>query len=90
MNQVLHYIGSFHLKETDGKYKGWFALPWALQKELLISKKFLTLRMPQNFDGVYTLEIEGTTKDEDKNLTMKIAKKRIENSIAYLKKLGIE
>ncbi len=44
----------------------------------------------RGFDGVYTLEIEGTTKDEDKNLTMEIAKKRIENSIAYLKKLGIE
>jgi sugar phosphate isomerase/epimerase len=86
---VLDYIGSFHLKETDGKFKGWFFPPLGTPGGIVDFKKVFDIMDARGFDGIYTLEIEGTTKDEDKNLTLEIAKKRIENSIAHLTKLGV-
>ena len=65
MNQVLDHIGSFHLKETDGKYKGWFFPPLGTPKGIVDFKKVFEIMDARGFDGVYTLEIEGTTKDEE-------------------------
>lgn len=86
MEQVIDYIGSFHLKETNGQPKGWFFPPPGYPGGIIDFKKIFEIMDKKGFDGFYTLEIEGIRGEPP--LTMDTAKKRIEDALNHFKNIG--
>lgn len=84
MEKVLQYIGSFHLKQTNGVYRDWYFPALNDPKGIVDFQKIFSIMDAHNFEGIYTLEIEGTGHEQ--KLTVEQAKKRVADSIYHLKK----
>ncbi|MHA1730799.1 MAG: sugar phosphate isomerase/epimerase family protein [Promethearchaeota archaeon] len=83
LDAVIDYVASVHLKETDGKYHSW-CFP-ALGEGVVKFPEIIEKLNARGFHGPFTLEIEGV-KGED--LTLELAKRRVEDSVAYLRRIG--
>jgi len=86
MEKVADYIGSFHLKETNGIPKTWFFPALGAPGGIVDFGKVFEIMDKRKFDGIYTLEIEGVRGEPA--LTLESAKKRVEDSVAHLKKIN--
>ncbi len=80
LDLVLPYVGSVHLKETNGKFKTWF-FP-ALGEGIVNFPKVVEKLSGAGFHGPYTLEIEGVKGD---TLTIDLVKGRVKKSVEYMK-----
>jgi sugar phosphate isomerase/epimerase len=87
MEKVIPYIGSFHLKQTNGRYKDGYFPTFNDPKGIVDFKKIFSIMDSNGFDGIYTLEIEGT--GQEGKLTVDQAKKRVTDSINHLKMLNL-
>jgi sugar phosphate isomerase/epimerase len=88
MQEVIDYIGSFHLKESNGKPKDWFFPALGHPGGIVDFKRIFEIMDARSFDKYYTLEIEGIGSEDQKGLTLDLAKQRIIDSVNYLKKIG--
>nr|MDO8117703.1 sugar phosphate isomerase/epimerase [Candidatus Sigynarchaeota archaeon] len=80
LDLVLPYVGSVHLKDTNGKYKTWY-FP-ALGEGIVNFPKVVEKLSGVGFHGPYTMEIEGIKGD---NLTLDLVKTRVKNSVDYMR-----
>ena len=80
---VIDYVGSVHLKDTDGKYQSW-CFP-ALGEGVVKFPEIITKLNDHGFVGPWTMEIEGK---KGETLTMELAKKRVEDSVTYLRSIA--
>ena len=76
MERVKPYIGSLHIKQTNGQYKGWYFPPLNDPKGVVDFKKVFASMDQIGFTGLYTLEIEGIAGDIHK-ITLEGAKKQV-------------
>ena len=81
---IADYVSSVHLKDTNGEFETWH-FP-ALGEGIVDFQACLDLLKQSHFDGPFTLELEGI---EGETLTEDLACKRIEDSLAYLKQIGM-
>ena len=89
MEKVIDYIGSMHLKETNGKYKTWFFPALGAEGGIVDYKKIYDILDKAGFDGISTLEIEGTKKVPMKSLNMEQAKDVVAKSMEHLRSLDV-
>ncbi|MHA1792162.1 MAG: sugar phosphate isomerase/epimerase family protein [Promethearchaeota archaeon] len=80
LNHILNFVGSVHLKDTNGKYKSWY-FP-ALGEGIVDFPEVIKKLNSVQFKGPYTLEIEGC---EGESLTLEQTKDRIQKSVEYIK-----
>nr|MDO8115146.1 sugar phosphate isomerase/epimerase [Candidatus Sigynarchaeota archaeon] len=85
LEHIINYVGSVHLKDTDGKYHSWCfpALGKGIVKFPEILKRLNSASV--NFFGPFTMEIEGIRGE---TLTLELAKQRVEDSVKYLKSIA--
>jgi len=89
MKKVGNYIGSFHLKESNGKPKTWFFPELGHPEGIVDFKHVFDYMDSLGFDGYYTLEMEGTKKLPLNKLSMEQAKEGVKKSIEHLKSIGV-
>ncbi len=89
LKRVIDYIGSLHIKQTNGKYKTWHFPNLGADTGIVDFKEVFSIMDDHGFDGIYTLEMEGTKEKPLKSLNMKEAKKEVEASIQHLKNIGV-
>lgn len=85
MNKVIDYIGSMHLKDTDGGYKTW-CFP-TFGEGIVDFKKVFDLLNEKGYYGPFTMEIEGV---EGENLDEEQTCRRVADSVAYLRRIGCD
>lgn len=83
LDHVINYVGSVHLKDTDGKYKSW-CFP-ALGEGVVKFPEIIKKLNDHGFFGPWTMEIEGK---KGETLTLELAKKRVEDSVTYLRSIA--
>ncbi len=89
MQKVVDYIGSLHIKQTNGKFKTWHFPHLGADTGIVDFKKVFEVMDNVGFDGVYTLEMEGTKEKPLKSLSMAEAKKEVASSIQHLKDIDV-
>ncbi len=84
LRKIAKYVAAVHLKDSDGKYRGWHftALGRGVVK---FADSFKVLR-DAGFAGPYTLEIEGV---EGETKTERLVCDRVAESVGFLRGLGI-
>jgi sugar phosphate isomerase/epimerase len=87
MEKVADYIGSLHLKESNGIPKAWFFPALGSPGGIVDFAKVFEIMDKHKFDGIYTLELEGVKGEPA--LTLETAKKRVVDSVEYLKKINV-
>lgn len=83
LEPVLEFVGGVHLKDTDGGFHSWH-FP-ALGEGVVDFPAVFRLLDSVGYDGPYTLEVEGIEGEEK---TPDLARRRIADSVAYLRKIG--
>ena len=83
MKQVIDYIGSMHLKDTDGGYKTW-CFP-TFGEGIVDFKTVFDVLNDQGYHGPFTMEIEGV---EGEDLDEAQTCQRVADSVAYLRRIG--
>jgi inosose dehydratase len=83
MKKVINYIGSMHLKDTDGRYKTW-CFP-TFGEGIVDFKTVFDLLNDRGYNGPFTMEIEGV---EGENLDEAQTCQRVADSVAYLRRIG--
>jgi sugar phosphate isomerase/epimerase len=84
LRQVARYVAAVHLKDTNGGFKTWH-FP-ALGDGVVDFPSLFEVLEAVSYQGPLTLEIEGI---EGETLTEEIARTRVEQSLAYLDRLGL-
>ena len=85
LKKIIGYVGSMHLKETNGGYKTWF-FP-AFGKGIVDFKTVFKLLNDRGFHGPFTMEIEGCEGD---NLNEAETCERVAESVAHLRSIGCD
>ena len=85
MEKVIDYIGSMHLKDTDGAYKTW-CFPTFGQGIVDFKTVFDRLNA-HGFYGPFTMEIEGV---EGESLNEEETCRRVADSVAHLRSIGCD
>ena len=89
MEKVIKSIGSLHLKQSNGKPKTWFFPEFSDPEGIVDFKKVFDIMDAAGFQGIYTIEMEGTKKLPLNKLTMDQAKLNVKKTIDHLKQLGV-
>jgi sugar phosphate isomerase/epimerase len=89
MQKVVKYIGSMHLKESNGKPKTWFFPELGHPEGIVDFKKVFEVLDAAGFKGISTLELEGTKQKPLTKMSMDEAKMQVKKSADHLKALGI-
>mgnify|MGYP001170525510 CR=1 FL=1 len=84
LRQIARYVAAVHLKDTNGGFKTWH-FP-ALGDGVVDFPSLFEVLEAVSYQGPLTLEIEGI---EGETLTEEIARTRVEQSLAYLDRLGL-
>lgn len=85
MEKVIDYIGSMHLKDTDGQYKTWCFPTFG---EGVVDFKAVFDRLNSHgFYGPFTMEIEGV---EGESLNEEETCQRVAESVAHLRNIGCD
>ncbi|MEX2726482.1 MAG: sugar phosphate isomerase/epimerase family protein [Candidatus Sigynarchaeum springense] len=85
LDHLIKYVGSVHLKETDGKFHSW-CFPALGDKRGVVKFPVIVKKLNDaGFFGPWTMEIEGVKGEK---LTLELAKKRVADSVAYLRTIG--
>lgn len=84
MKKIAPWLGSVHLKDTNGKPNEWH-FP-ALGEGIVDFKKVFEVANKAGIYGPFTMELEGIYGEK---LDFEGYKKRVEDSFAYLKSLGV-
>lgn len=85
MEKVMDYIGSMHLKDTDGRYKTWCFPTFG---EGIVDFKTVFDRLnAHGFHGPFTMEIEGV---EGESLNEEETSRRVADSVAHLRSVGCD
>ncbi len=85
MEKVIDYIGSMHLKDTDGRYKTWCFPTFG---EGIVDFKAVFDRLnAYGFSGPFTMEIEGV---EGESLNEEETCRRVADSVAHLRNIGCD
>ncbi len=85
MEKVIDYIGSMHLKDTDGRYKTWCFPTFG---EGIVDFKTVFDRLnAHGFHGPFTMEIEGV---EGESLNEEETCRRVADSVAHLRSVGCD
>ncbi len=84
MKKIAPWLGSVHLKDTNGKPNEWH-FP-ALGEGIVDFKKVFKVANKAGIYGPFTMELEGIYGEK---MEFEGYKKRVENSFAYLKSLGV-
>lgn len=85
MKKVLPYIGSLHVKQTNGKNKEWYFPALDDDEGVVDFKEVFKIMDDAGFDGIYTIELEGTPDLPLKNMNEEQAKNIIKHSIDHLR-----
>ncbi len=85
MEKVIDYIGSMHLKDTDGRYKTW-CFP-AFGEGIVDFKAVFDRLNAHGFYGPFTMEIEGV---EGESLNEEETCRRVADSVAHLRSAGCD
>jgi sugar phosphate isomerase/epimerase len=83
LRKILSYVGSVHLKDTNGGYRAWH-FP-AFGKGIVDFKAIFGLLNGRGFYGPFTMEIEGV---EGENLNEEQTCQRVADSVAHLRRIG--
>ncbi len=85
LDHVIKYVGSVHLKETDGKFHSW-CFPALGDKRGVVKFPAIVKKLNDaGFFGPWTMEIEGVKGEEQ---TLDLAKKRVADSVAFMRSIG--
>jgi inosose dehydratase len=85
LDHVIKYVGSVHLKETDGKFHSW-CFPALGDKRGVVKFPAIVKKLNDaGFFGPWTMEIEGV---KGEGQTLDLAKKRVADSVAYMRSIG--
>lgn len=85
MVKVIDFIGSMHLKDTDGAYKTWCFPTFG---EGIVDFKAVFDRLNDHgFHGPFTMEIEGV---EGESLDEEATCRRVADSVAHLRRVGCD
>lgn len=85
MEKVIDFIGSMHLKDTDGRYKTW-CFP-TFGEGIVDFKKVFDRLNAHGFFGPFTMEIEGV---EGESLNEEATCRRVADSVAHLRNVGCD
>lgn len=85
LKKIIAYVGSIHLKETNGGYRTWH-FP-AFGQGVVDFKTIFRLLNDRGFMGPFTMEIEGV---EGENLDEAATCKRVADSVAHLRQIGCD
>ena len=85
MEKVIDYIGSMHLKDTDGQYKTWCFPTFGVG--IVDFKKVFDRLNAHGFHGPFTMEIEGV---EGESLNEEETCRRVADSVAHLRSVGCD
>ena len=77
------------VKQTNGGYKTWHFLSLGAETGIVNFKKVFDIMDNAGFDGVFTLEIEGTKEKPLKSYSIDEAKDIVSSSIQHLKHIGV-
>jgi sugar phosphate isomerase/epimerase len=85
LDHVIKYVGSVHLKETDGMFHSW-CFPALGDKRGIVKFPAIVKKLNDaGFFGPWTMEIEGVKGEEQ---TLALAKKNVADSVTYMRKIG--
>ena len=85
LRKVIDYIGSMHLKDTNGGFETWFFPTFGVG--IVDFKAVFDLLATRGFHGPYTMEIEGCAgEDFNEEETCQ----RVADSVAYLRNIGCD
>ncbi|NPV79757.1 MAG: sugar phosphate isomerase/epimerase [Firmicutes bacterium] len=84
LRKVIPYVASIHLKDTNGEYQAFHF--GALGEGVVDFPGILKILEDNNFAGPLTMEMEGIAGEE---LSREEMYKRVEDSVAYLKRIGL-
>lgn len=85
LKKTLDYVGSMHLKDTNGEYKTWFFPTFGVG--IVDFKAIFDLLNGRGFYGPFTMEIEGCEGDD---LNEEETCRRVADSAAYLRSIGCD
>lgn len=85
LRKVIDYVGSMHLKDTNGEFETWFFPTFG--QGIVDFKAVFDLLSTQDFHGPYAMEIEGCA-GEDLNEVETC--KRVADSVAHLRNIGCD
>jgi sugar phosphate isomerase/epimerase len=83
LKKILPYVGSMHLKETNGKPKTWYFPTFGDSQGVVDWKQVFSLLNGRGFYGPFTMEIEGCQGDSER-MSADDYVKRVADSVAYL------
>jgi sugar phosphate isomerase/epimerase len=85
LDHLINHVGAVHLKETDGKFHSW-CFPALGDKRGVVKFPAIVKKLNDaGFFGPWTMEIEGVKGEEQ---TLDLAKKRVADSVAYMRGIG--
>lgn len=84
LENLSDYVASVHLKDTDGGFESWH-FP-ALGEGVVDFGSCIKILEASGFTGPFTLELEGI---QGEAFTESLARSRVEESVAYLAKIGL-
>lgn len=86
LKKFMPYLGAVHLKESNGKMKTWY-FPGLHEGDAIVDfPEIFRLCNSIGFHGPFTMEIEGI---EGESLTREQSFARMENSVKYLRSIGV-
>lgn len=85
LKKILDYVGSMHLKDTNGAFKTWFFPAFGVG--IVDFKTIFDLLNARGFHGPFTMEIEGCEGD---NLNEEETCRRVADSVAHLRNIGCD
>ncbi len=88
MKRVIDYIGSFHIKQTNGKFKTWYFPDLPDPKGIVDFKAVFNIMEEKGFDGIYTFEIEGSPLHPIGKMSLEQRQRIVKNSVDHLKSIG--
>lgn len=86
LKKFLPWLGSVHLKETNGEYKTWYFPGFNEGDGIVEFEDIFRICEEIGFRGPFTMEIEGIKGEE---LTRDQALKRVADSVAYLRSIEV-
>jgi sugar phosphate isomerase/epimerase len=88
MKRVIDHIGSLHIKQTNGKFKTWYFPDLPDAKGIVDFKTVFDLMEERGFDGIYTMEIEGTPLKPIGKMSLDQRQAMVKSSVNHLKEIG--
>ena len=85
LRKVIDYVGSMHLKDTNGEFETWFFPTFG--EGIVDFKAVFDLLATRGFYGPYTMEIEGIAGED---LNEEETCKRVADSVDYLRRIGCD